>query len=41
MFAGGSGKLEEHGLGKRTADDLVFVRFESVEIHLALFKKAA
>ena len=35
------GKLEEHGLVKRTPDDLVFVPFESVEIHLALFKKAA
>jgi predicted transcriptional regulator len=36
-----TGKLEEHGLVKRTPDDLVFVPFESVEIHLALFKKAA
>ena len=36
-----TGKLEEHGLVKRTPDDLVFVLFESVEIHLALFKKAA
>ena len=36
-----AGKLEEHGLVKRTPDDLVFVPFESVEIHLALFKKAA
>ena len=35
------GKLEEHGLVKRTPDELVFVPFESVEIHLALFKKAA
>lgn len=35
------GKLEEHGLVKRTPDDTVFVPFESVEIHLALFKKAA
>ena len=35
------GKLEEHGLVQRTAEDLVFVPFESVEIHLALFKKAA
>lgn len=34
-------KLEEHGLVKRTPDDMVFVPFESVEIHLALFKKAA
>ena len=36
-----AGKLEEHGLVKRTPDDLVFVPFESVEIHLALFTKAA
>ncbi len=36
-----TGKLEEHGLVMRTPDDLVFVPFESVEIHLALFKKAA
>ena len=36
-----TGKLEEHGLVKRTPDDLVFVPFESVEIHLALFKEAA
>ena len=36
-----TGKLEEHGLIKRTPDDLVFVPFESVEIHLALFKRAA
>jgi predicted transcriptional regulator len=35
------GKLEEHGLVQRTPEDLVFVPFESVEIHLALFKKAA
>ncbi|MGB4116612.1 MAG: hypothetical protein WBK51_08720 [Polaromonas sp.] len=35
------GKIEVHGLVKRTPDDLVFVPFESVEIHLALFKKAA
>lgn len=35
------GKLEEHGLVKRTPDDLVFVPFESVEIRLALSKKAA
>jgi predicted transcriptional regulator len=34
-------KLEEHGLVKRASDDLVFVPFESVEIHLALVKKAA
>jgi predicted transcriptional regulator len=35
------GKLEEHGLVKRTPQDTVFVPFESVEIHLDLFKKAA
>ena len=35
------GKLEEHGLVKRTPQDSVFVPFESVEIHLALVKKAA
>jgi hypothetical protein len=35
------GKLEEHGLVKRTPEDTVFVPFESVEIHLALFKRAA
>jgi predicted transcriptional regulator len=35
------GKLEEHGLVQRTPEDQVFVPFESVEIHLALFKKAA
>jgi predicted transcriptional regulator len=35
------GKLEEHGLVKRTPEDTVFVPFESVEIHLALFKNAA
>ena len=35
------GKLEEHELVRRTPEDLVFVPFESVEIHLALFKKAA
>lgn len=35
------GKLEEHGLVKRTPEDMVFVPFESVEIHLALFKRAA
>ena len=34
-------KLEEHGLVKRTPDDTVFVPFESVEIHLALVKRAA
>lgn len=34
-------KLEEHGLVKRTPDDMVFVPFESVEIHLSLMKKAA
>ncbi len=35
------GKLEEHGLVQRTPDELAFVPFESVEIHLALVKKAA
>ena len=35
------GKLEEHGLVQRTPEDTVFVPFESVEIHLALFKRAA
>jgi predicted transcriptional regulator len=35
------GKLEEHGLVRRTPEDTVFVPFESVEIHLDLFKKAA
>jgi predicted transcriptional regulator len=35
------GKLEEHSLVQRTPDDAVFVPFESVEIHLTLFKKAA
>lgn len=35
------GKLEEHGLVRRTPDDTVFVPFESVEIHLALVKQAA
>lgn len=35
------GKLEEHGLVQRAPDDLVFVPFEAVEIHLALVKKAA
>ena len=34
-------KLEEHQLVKRTPQDAVFVGFESVEIHLTLFKKAA
>lgn len=34
-------KLQEHGLVKRTPDDMVFVPFESVEIHLSLMKKAA
>jgi predicted transcriptional regulator len=34
-------KLEEHGLVQRTPEDTVFVPFESVEIHLALFKRAA
>ncbi len=34
-------KLEEHGLVQRTPEDAVFVPFESVEIHLALFKRAA
>lgn len=34
-------KLEQHGLVKRTPDDMVFVPFDSVEIRLALFKKAA
>ncbi len=35
------GKLEEHGLVQRTIEGAVFVPFESVEIHLALIKKAA
>jgi predicted transcriptional regulator len=35
------GKLEEHGLVRRTLEDAVFVPFKSVEIHLDLFKKAA
>lgn len=35
-----TGKLEEHGLVKRTPYDQVFVPFEQVEIHLALFKKS-
>ena len=34
------GKLEEHGLAQRTPEDAVFVPFESVEIHLDLFKKS-
>jgi predicted transcriptional regulator len=34
-------KLEEHGLVQRTPEDAVFVPFESVEIHLDLFKQAA
>ena len=34
------GKLEEHGLVQRTPEDAVFVPFESVEIHLDLFKKS-
>lgn len=32
------GKLEEHGLVRRTAEDAVFVPFESVEIRLELAK---
>lgn len=35
------GKLEEHGLVQRTPEALVFVPFESLEIHFALFKKTA
>lgn len=35
------GKLEEHGLVKRTPEDTVFVPFESMEIHLTLSKRAA
>lgn len=35
------GKLEEHELVKRTPEDMVFVPFESIEIHLALSKRAA
>lgn len=35
------GKLEEHGLVRRTPEDAVFVPFESVEIHMALFRQAA
>jgi predicted transcriptional regulator len=35
------GKLEEHGLVRRTPEDGVFVPFESVEIHLDLFRQAA
>ena len=34
------GKLEELGLVQRTPEDAVFVPFESVEIHLDLFKKS-
>jgi predicted transcriptional regulator len=34
-------KLEEHGLVQRTPEDLIFVPFEAVEIHLALFKRTA
>ncbi|MDE2617001.1 MAG: MarR family transcriptional regulator [Burkholderiales bacterium] len=34
-------KLEEHGLVQRTPEDAVFVPFESVEIHLSLFRQAA
>ena len=33
-------KLEEHGLVKRTPEDAVFVPFDSLEIRLALAKKA-
>lgn len=33
------GKLEEHGLVKRTPEDMVFVPFESLEIHLSLGKE--
>lgn len=35
------GKLEEHGLVRRTPEDAVFVPFEAVEIHLDLVKRAA
>ncbi|MFM9880193.1 MAG: hypothetical protein ACKVOO_07275 [Burkholderiaceae bacterium] len=35
------GKLQEHGLVQRTPEGAVFVPFESVEIHLALLKRAA
>ncbi len=35
------GKLEEHALVQRTPDDLVFVPFDEVEIHVALAKRAA
>jgi hypothetical protein len=35
------GTLEEHQLVKRTPDDLVFVPFDEVEIHLALLKRVA
>jgi predicted transcriptional regulator len=34
------GKLEEHGLVQRTPEELVFVPFEAVEIHLALAKRS-
>jgi len=34
-------KLEEHGLVRRTPEDAVFVPFESIEIHLALFNRVA
>lgn len=35
------GKLEEHGLVQRTPEHQVFVPFESVEIRLALGRRAA
>ena len=35
------GKLEEHGLASRAPEHAVFVPFDSVEIHLALFRQAA
>ncbi len=35
------GKLEEHGLVRRTPEDLVFVPFEALEIHLGLFERSA
>lgn len=34
------GKLEEHRLVQRTPEDLVFMPYEAVEIHLALLKRA-
>ena len=34
-------KLEQHGLVERTQDNAIFVPFETVEIRLDLFKKAA